>query len=142
MNTTDMRIYIAQETKKRIFNFWGGKYTFTPKLASSKLGDGKQLVYYSTTLQRPYWWLVRIDSGMKVEDVTDDILDLLMSDFGTYPEKYWLTKEEFDKERKDKNSELHGVRSFKKYLEMCRYPSVYPECGRSYGVIVNLGECN
>lgn len=142
MNASDMNKYIAQETKKKSFNFWGKKYTLTPKLASSILGDGKQLIYYSTISQRPYWWLVRIDSKMELEDVTDDILDLLISDFGTYPEKYSLTKKEFDTERKDKTSELYGMRSFKKYLDMCKYPFVYPEFGCSYGVIVNLGERN
>lgn len=70
---------------------WGEKYPeFSPKICKIYLGDGKQLIWFQTCDQRPYWWWVRIDSSMDV-NIDDfpclEIYDLIEDEFGRIAEE-------------------------------------------------------
>jgi len=79
-----------EEIKECEVSLWGDKMTFTPVLATSKLGDGKKLVALISLDQRPQYWLIRIDSNMSVDD--DDfniekIIDIIEEEFGNINEE-------------------------------------------------------
>lgn len=115
--------WIQQETKPRILSLFGDDYPeFTPALCSTKLGDGLQLIYFGTIDQRPYHWLLFIDSKT---DITDDdfdiemILELLEDEFGRNAEKDYESEDDYMKNN-------------------FNYPMVDYQGGH-YGLIVNFG---
>ena len=61
--------------------------TFIPYLCENKLGDGLQVIYFGTCDQRPFYWLLRIDSGSDIHsddfDI-DPIFDLISEECGHY----------------------------------------------------------
>ena len=99
---------VNEETKQKTVSLWGDEVTFTPEIASEMIGDGKQLLSIMTISQRPYYWLIRIDSKINVEfDENFDIekyVKILEEEFGRiddnemdsdktndelYPNLYW-----------------------------------------------------
>ena len=70
---------------------WGETYPkFSPRVCEKKLGDGKQLIWFQTCDQRPYWWWVLIDSETNVRSDDFDpleIYDLIEDEFGAIPDE-------------------------------------------------------
>lgn len=60
--------YLVEITKPTSAVLWTESYgdNFNPHLCSTVLGDGMQIIYFGNTDQRPYYWLVRIDSSTDV----------------------------------------------------------------------------
>ena len=77
----------------------GEKYPkFIPRVCEKKLGDGKQLIWFQTSDQRPYWWWVLIDSETNVRSDDFDpleIYDLIEDEFGAIPDE---GDEDYDEE--------------------------------------------
>jgi len=94
---------IKEETKEKIVSLWGDKVTFTPKIASKIIGNGKQLLRIATISQRPYYWLIRIDSKIDVafdEDFDiESYIEILEEEFGR------IDEEEMDSDKT--NDELY-----------------------------------
>lgn len=60
---------IKKERKKHSPKQWGTTYDeYIPELYPHKFGDGLQLIWFWTTNDRPYHWLLLIDSKVNIED--------------------------------------------------------------------------
>ena len=130
--------WIDLETKEQNGTMWGVPYCFSPVIAETIVGDGKQLVYFGTMDQRPYYWLLRIDSKTDIESNDFDIeslLEPLEEEFGNYPDGGFLDEEEFHELKR--SGELEEYDSFEDYDSECKYPAI---CygGGHYGLIVNM----
>lgn len=55
--------------------FWGKFYLFIPALLDKVYGDGKQLVQLFPIMERPRYWVVRVDSKCVEDDDLFEILD-------------------------------------------------------------------
>lgn len=82
MNRTLRELLKPQHTE-----WWGSTYDFTPALLDKVYGDGKRLLMLFPIMERPRYWVVRIDSkwhtdGDLHEEVLDDIYDQIDDQFG------------------------------------------------------------
>lgn len=92
-----MQELIRKETEPKNPTHWGTVCPFTPVICDTIIGDGMQLAYLGTTGQRPYWWLIRIDSKTDVEADNFDyemLLEHLEECFGRMPD--YMHEEEFN----------------------------------------------
>jgi hypothetical protein len=81
--------YLLEITKPTSAVLWIESHgdDFKPHLCSTVLGDGMQIIYFGNTDQRPYYWLVRIDSKSDVSSddfSTDDIWELIYDECGHF----------------------------------------------------------
>lgn len=134
--------WIEKETKERTVTHWGVKTTFSPVICDTVIGDGLQLVYFGTIDQRPYHWLIRIDSKTDIEsndfDI-DTILEPLEECFGRHPD-YYVDREEFEDYKKGKEtifSSLNDYDDYEDYVSACEYPAIW-YAGGHYGLVVNM----
>ncbi len=112
-----------KETSLRTPSLWGVEHTeFSPYLCKTILGDGLQLVYLGTMNNRPYYWLIRIDSKT---DISSDNFDF----------EYILQpiEEECGK------CEGDGCETCKENGQYCQYPHNISWGGGHWGTIVNFG---
>ncbi len=89
MNYKNIKEAVKEEIKECKVNLWGDKLTFTPVLASLKLGNAKKLVALISLDQRPQYWLIRIDSNMSIDDHFDieKLVDIIEEEFGNINEE-------------------------------------------------------
>ncbi len=85
--------WIEQETAAEDLEFCGVEIeNFRPVICEKKQGDGLQLVWVKTLMQRPRYWLVLIDSKMNVNSEDFDVeflISIIEDEFGSgcdYPE--------------------------------------------------------
>ena len=138
-----MEQLIAEETSKQTGKFWGSKYEFEPVISKEILGDGLQLIYVGTIDQRPYYWLIRIDSKTDIESDDFDIykiVAILEEEFGIPPECD-VNEEEFNEYKKSEDSdlsELDNYDTYEDYEQACEYPAIL--CNSAHwGCIANFG---
>lgn len=62
MTQEEINHYLEQEQKETETELWGVSVKFKPYLLEKVFGDGMKLIYFGTLDNRPYWWLVRVDS--------------------------------------------------------------------------------
>lgn len=63
MTNEEIQKYIDKEREEVTPTLWGEDYkSFKPYLLEKVYGDGMCLLYFGTLDDRPYWWLVRVDS--------------------------------------------------------------------------------
>lgn len=130
--------WIEKETQEITVTHWGAKLTFTPVICDSIIGDGLQLVYFGTMDQRPYHWLIRIDSKTNIESNDFDIetiLEPLEECFGRHPNSYY-DKEEFE-QKKLNDIDLQDYDDYEDYSSACEYPAIW-YAGGHYGLVVNM----
>lgn len=68
MTREQIEQYLEQEQKEVKTSLWGNEITFKPYLLERVFGDGMKLIYFGTHDDRPYWWLVRVDSSANIDD--------------------------------------------------------------------------
>lgn len=71
MTDEQIKQYLAKEQEETTASLWGSKVTFKPYLLEKIFGDGMKLIYFGTLDDRPYWWLVRVDSKAPIEDACE-----------------------------------------------------------------------
>ena len=81
--------YLVEIAKPTPAVLWSESYgkDFKPMLCDTILGDGMQVIYFGNADQRPYYWLVRIDSNTDVEDDgfnTDEVWELIEDECGGF----------------------------------------------------------
>lgn len=129
-----LKQWIEKSQKPRTISLWGVKYKddFVPELCSIADGDGLQLIYFGTLDQRPYYWLMLIDSKHDIEsndfDVEGIVIEKLEEDFGGAEEI--LSEEDFE-------PGTEGYDTYDEYYETSDYPRVYAS-GFHWGLIVNM----
>lgn len=65
---------IKEEMTPRTIRFWGAEYeNFTPVLAKERHGDGKRLMWFSSMDTRPNYYLIRVDSGLPMDDSAESM---------------------------------------------------------------------
>jgi hypothetical protein len=82
---------------ERTVHWWGFDYRITPRLVSTKLGDGLGLIHFTPLNTRPNYYMVRVDSSLVddghdgdvglnsdhfYDDVLPDIYEAIEEDFG------------------------------------------------------------
>ncbi len=68
MTSQEIEQYLKQEQEETKASLWGNEVTFKPYLLEKIFGDGMKLIYFGTLDDRPYWWLVRVDSNAKLDE--------------------------------------------------------------------------
>lgn len=128
--------WVENETQEVTKKLWGDPTTFNPVICETSLGDGLQLIYVGTIGQRPYHWLIRIDSKTDL-DASDfdieEILEPLEDEFGRQED--YISEDEFNAMIDEPESDFDN---YEDWLE-CRY--YYPSIGWDgghYGLIVNM----
>jgi len=145
INGLTLKQTLAAETKKRLVKHLGSKYMFAPVLCSKILGDGKQLAYLGTIDQRPYYWLIRIDSktDLQADDFDlETLLEPLEDDFGCCPE-FWVNdaKEFYEVKKQRKCFEVNNYDTYAEYKQAHKYPRLDWHGGH-WGTVVNFGQNN
>ena len=74
MSMTEEQInkFLAKEQEETEAQLWGDSVKFKPYLLDRIFGDGMKLIYFGTLDDRPYWWLVRVDSHAEENGVWDN----------------------------------------------------------------------
>ena len=74
MSMTEEQInkFLAKEQEETESALWGDPVKFKPYLLDRIFGDGMKLIYFGTLDDRPYWWLVRVDSHAEENGVWDN----------------------------------------------------------------------
>ena len=131
--------WIEKETAQRLAKLWGEGVEFSPALCDKIIGDGLQLVYLATIGQRPYYWLIRIDSKTDIESDDfdfEDILQPLEECFGMR-EKY-ISENEFQQLKADGDEECNICETYEEWLESnWNYPVIGWDGGH-WGLVVNM----
>ena len=118
-----LKEWISKETAPRIPILWGQKHAeFSPYLCENIIGDGLQLVYLGTINNRPYHWLILIDSKTGISSNDFDFEDILQP-----------IEEECGRCIED------GCESCQENGEECDYPNNISWGGGHWGMIVNFG---
>lgn len=75
-------------TREQILHLWGQPYTDKLYLVDGIHGDGQQLIWFETMNSRPFYYLIRVDSSLDVENGDDyDLLsDEDNSAYGSFTE--------------------------------------------------------
>ena len=116
--------WIAKERVPRKPSLWGQEYPeYSPYLCKTIIGDGLQLVYLGTIDNRPYHWLIRIDSKTNVSDDDFNFEDILLP-----IEEECGTCEGIDE-----------CDTCRENGEECEYPHNISWSGGHFGMIVNFG---
>lgn len=68
MTQDEINQYLETQQQETEASLWGNKVRFKPHLLDKVFGDGMKLIYFGTCDDRPYWWLVRVDSSANIED--------------------------------------------------------------------------
>lgn len=131
--------WIEKETAPRIAKLWGDGVEFSPVLCDEIIGDGKQLVYLGTIDQRPYHWLIRIDSQTDINSDDfdfEDILEPIEECFGRQEE--YISEEEFNQLKADGDEECNICETYEEWLESnYEYPKI-GWYGGHWGLVVNM----
>ena len=135
--------WIEALTADVTIELWGDEYTFKPVICTKQLGDGEKLVRIAPIGQRPYYWMMFVDSEMDVShDMENEDLEKLIQmaedEFGVHPYTQGLdfdNKEEFDELRD--GATLYGYTTWQDYLDCCEYPHIYWD-GGSWSTIANF----
>lgn len=116
--------WITKETATRTPSLWGQKYPeYCPYLCDTIIGDGLQLVYLGTINNRPYHWLILIDSKTDVSSDDFDFEDILQP-------------------IEEECGSCEGVdecESCQENGEECEYPNNISWSGGHWGMVVNFG---
>ena len=68
---------IEKELTPRTARFWGQDYpNFTPVLAKTQHGDGQRLMWFNSMDTRPWFYIIRVDSGLPLDD-SDESVDAI-----------------------------------------------------------------
>lgn len=60
--------WVNEEQKAQTGTFWGREYKFDPVLLDEVFGDGLQLAYLQSMNDRPYYYIVLLDSSRNFDD--------------------------------------------------------------------------
>ena len=131
--------WIEKETAPRTAKLWGEGVEFSPVLCDEIIGDGQQLVYLGTISQRPYHWLIRIDSKTDIESDNfnfEDILQPLEECFRQGAD--YIDEEEFNQLKADGDEECNICETYEEWLEAnWNYPVIQWDGGH-WGLVVNM----
>ena len=72
MTEEQINKFLAKEQEETEAQLWGDSVKFKPYLLEQIFGDGMKLIYFGTLDDRPYWWLVRVDSHAEENGVWDN----------------------------------------------------------------------
>jgi hypothetical protein len=80
----EIRRFLKHECRRQRAYLWGKYRVFTPYLVKKIFGDGLQVIYFQSIDDRPYWWVVRIDSKTELDNDFDyeSILDVIEEECG------------------------------------------------------------
>ena len=72
MTEEQINKFLAKEQEETEAQLWGEPVKFKPYLLDQIFGDGMKLIYFGTLDDRPYWWLVRVDSHAEENGVWEN----------------------------------------------------------------------
>ena len=137
--------WIEALTAEVTIKFWGETYSFKPVICSEPHGDGEKLVWISSIDQRPYYWLMFVDSNLDASvDIDDEqlccLIDMVEDEFGSHPYSEGIDLNDEDDFNEYLEEYPEGERyydTFEDYLEACKYPNIHWE-GGCVGTIANF----
>lgn len=114
------REWIQESQQEAELTMWGKKFgCFCPELCKRQIGDGLQLIEFWTYDNRPRYWLVKVDSGIKNNDdfPYEAVIDLIRDQFGDCKEDCEICNRE----------------------GRCDYPAISYQTGTGWDCVVNFG---
>lgn len=86
MTDEEIKKYLNKECEEVTPTLWGEEYkSFKPYLLEEVYGDGMCLIYFGTLDDRPYWWLVRVDSRYITDN--EEYIESFVDEYGnSFPE--------------------------------------------------------
>jgi hypothetical protein len=131
--------WIEKETAQRTAKLWGDSVEFSPVVCDEVIGDGQQLVYLGTVGQRPYYWLIRIDSKTDIESDDfnfEDILEPIERCFGIQED--YMSEKEFQQKKAGGDEEYNIYETYGEWIESnYEYPRIGWDGGH-WGLVVNM----
>ena len=82
-----------RETTEKL---WGEPCTFTPALLDEVFGDGEKIAIFQTMNDRPYFWLVLVDSKTDFDSNEDDNGELLEEVWSALESEFGVRFENYD----------------------------------------------
>lgn len=132
MTQEQIEQFLKQEQEETTESLWGCEVTFKPYLLQQVFGDGMILIYFSTLDDRPYYWLVRVDSS--VTDMgeldSEEIHQAIEEECGCYYNDY----DEYNDEPK---LDEDGYDEFG-YKHKGSYPEIVSDTSPHWGMIADL----
>ena len=132
--------FIKKETETREIEFWGQKHTITPALVSELHGDGLQVVWLSSIDTRPFYWVLRIDSSVDIEN-DESLSKEDQSNYGSIEELLvQMTEEEYGNiDRYKENDEGKYFDTYDDSVEPFEYDTPMMSWGGgSWGLLANF----
>lgn len=131
MTDKEIEQYLKQEQEETKASLWGNEVTFKPYLLEKIFGDGMKLIYFGTLDDRPFWWLVRVDSNSKIDDPyefdSEAIYEAIEEECGCWePDDY----AEVDEDGYDDEGTCHRG----------EYPMIISDSSEHWGLIADLKE--
>lgn len=129
MTDKEIEQYLKQEQKETKASLWGSEVTFKPYLLKKIFGDGMKLIYFGTLDDRPYWWLVRVDSNAEIEDPykfdSEAIYEAIEEECGG-----WVPDEDADVDEEGYDDEGTCHRG--------KYPMIITDSSAHWGVVADF----
>ena len=129
MTQKQIEQYLQKEQEETTASLWGSEVTFKPYLLDKIFGDGLKLIYFGTLDDRPYWWLVRVDSNANIdvplEFYADEIYSAIEEECGGWVPDY---DAEVDEDGYDEFGECHRG---------C-YPMIISDSSAHWGLVADL----
>lgn len=108
MTQEEIEKFLQEEQEETTASLWGSEVKFKPYLLDKVFGDGMKLIYFGTLDDRPYWWLVRVDSSAQIDDPyefdSDAIYDAIEEECGGWVPDYLA---EVDEDGYDEEGTCH-----------------------------------
>ena len=129
MTDEQIKQYLAKEQEETTASLWGSKVTFKPYLLEKIFGDGMKLIYFGTLDDRPYWWLVRVDSKAKIDEPlefdSEAIYEAIEEECGGWVPDYTAEVDEYGY---DEDGECHRG----------EYPMIISDSSGHWGLVADL----
>ena len=132
MTEQEIKQYLEQQQEETKATLWGSTVKFKPYLLEKIFGDGMTLIYFGTLDDRPYWWLVRVDShadddGWENFD-SEEIYQAIEEECGCheYDEEADVDEDGYDK---------YGVKR-----TQGDYPEIESDSSPHWGIIADLAK--
>lgn len=129
MTPEQIEQYLKQEQEETEATLWGSTVKFKPYLLERVFGDGMKLIYFGTLDDRPYWWLVRVDSNANIDDPMEfneeEIYEAIEEECGgfTFADDVVLDEDGYDKDG---------------YCHDRSYPHICSDSSAHWGLVADL----
>lgn len=131
MTNEQIEKILENEQQEVTPTLWGNEYpSFKPYLVEKIYGDGMCLIYFGTLEDRPYWWLVRVDSSYLTDN--EEYIESFIDEYGNSFTEVIHTQIEDECGCIDEYDEEYDEENLPPYPAITRWTSEH------YGLVADL----